>query len=68
MNINSDALKALELKLAEYGKANGANGAIAEHVSFNNDYCNGCARTCKGLCHDDGCGSSCWGTAHGRHN
>ena len=64
MKINSDALKALELKLAEYAKA---NGSIAEHDSANNNRCNGCAGTCQGLCHDDGCGATCRSTAYNRN-
>ena len=35
MNVNMDALKILERKLSEFSKA---NGAIAEHVSFNNGH------------------------------
>ena len=48
MKMNMDALKALELKLAEYGKE---NGAIAEHVSENVNGCNsGCFNSCYGSC------------------
>ena len=51
MKINLDALKALELKLAEYSKE---NGAIAEHKSANQNRCDGCYHgcyhSCKGGC------------------
>ena len=40
-----EALKALELKLAEYSKD---NGAIAEHESSNKNGCN--AADCAGSC------------------
>ncbi|MBQ3443931.1 MAG: hypothetical protein IJG33_11895 [Selenomonadaceae bacterium] len=49
MKIKIDALKALELKLAEYSKA---NGAIAKHNSSNIN-CNcrgGCQGSCMGSC------------------
>ena len=46
MKMNMDALKALELKLAEYSKA---NGAIAEHESANIG-CDGCSASCNGNC------------------
>lgn len=53
MKINIDALKTLELKLAEYNKA---NGSIAEHESVNNKRCNGCSGfctvNCRGMCMD----------------
>lgn len=66
MKINVDALKALELKLAEYSKA---NGAIAEHESANTNcsaVCNGtCSGGCKGLC-KSGCGGGCQGGTMGR--
>lgn len=64
MKINIDALKILELKLAEYTKT---NGAIAEHESVNNNHCNGCAGTCQGLCHDNGCGATCASTTYNRN-
>ncbi len=53
MKINIDALKALELKLAEYSKA---NGAIAEHKS---EIMNGIGCFCQGTC-----GSECVGSCH----
>ena len=72
MNVNMDALKALELKLAEYGKA---NGAIAEHESANTNCSSGCTAACMGNCNNtcnamcgNTCGGSCKGSAHGRHN
>lgn len=57
MKINVDALKALELKLADYGKA---NGVIAEHVSDNMNKCSGCSGSCSGSCKGN-CTSSCSG-------
>ena len=58
MKMNMDALKALELKLAEYSKA---NGAIAEHESENQ---NGCSSKCIGACY-----MSCTGSEYaGMHN
>ena len=59
MKINVDALKALELKLAEYSKA---NGAIAEHKSANAN-CGGCGSTCSGACKGT-CLYTCRGTSH----
>lgn len=57
MKMNMDALKALELKLAEYGKE---NGSIAEHESsHNNGICDG---TCAGVC-TGGCYGGCAGTS-----
>ena len=48
MKINLDALKALELKLAEYSKA---NGAIAEHESATmNCNCSSCVGSCQNSC------------------
>ena len=59
MEINIDALKALELKLAEYTKA---NGAIAEYESANeNIICAGCSANCNGTCNYM-CGGNCGGT------
>lgn len=56
MKMNMDALKALELKLAEYSKA---NGAIAEHTSENKNGCSsGCTAGCVGSCHHS-CSGSC---------
>ena len=55
MKINLDALKALELKLAEYSKA---NGAIAEHKSANTNSCVSCDSSCRGRCYG-GCDGSC---------
>lgn len=46
MKMNLDALKALELKLAEYSKA---NSAIAEHKSVNAG-CTGCSVVCGSTC------------------
>lgn len=57
MTINSDALRALELKLAEYSKN---NGAIALHESSNNRYCFGCEGSCCTHCL-----GSCSGTCSG---
>ena len=48
MKMNMDALKALELKLAEYSKE---NGAIAEHKSANSNCNNSCAGVCTGGCY-----------------
>ena len=60
MKMNMDALKTLELKLAEYSKE---NGAIAEHESSNVNSCKGsCYATCYGSCKDS-CVGSCVGTA-----
>lgn len=57
MKMNMDALKALELKLAEYSKE---NGTIAEHESSNmNRYCFGCEGACVG------CLGSCSGSCSG---
>lgn len=57
MKINIDALKALELKLAEYSKK---NGLIAEHKSSNTNGCNnGCYQTCSGTCYTS-CSGSCY--------
>ncbi len=64
MEMNMDALKALELKLAEYSKE---NGSIAKHESLNNNLCNGCAVTCQGLCHDNGCGATCASTTYNKN-
>lgn len=64
MNIN--ALKALELKLAEYTKE---KGAIAEHESANTNYC-ACGGNCMGTCYGSmktGCGTcqhACYGTCY----
>ena len=59
MKMNMDALKALELKLAEYGKE---TGVIAEHESSNSN-CNSsctsnCSYGCKGSC-DNTCEGKC---------
>ena len=53
--MNMEALKALELKLAEYTKE---KGAIAKHESSNNNSCIGCRTTCKGSCTGN-CFGSC---------
>ena len=47
MKMNMDALKALELKLAEYTKA---NGSIAEHESANMNSCACQGKSCLGEC------------------
>ncbi|MBQ3443717.1 MAG: hypothetical protein IJG33_10780 [Selenomonadaceae bacterium] len=58
MKMNLDALKTLEIKLAEYSKA---NGVIAEHVSDNMNKCaSGCSGACMGSCKGN-CTSSCSG-------
>ncbi|MBD3879729.1 MAG: hypothetical protein SR1Q5_08665 [Quinella sp. 1Q5] len=46
MKINIDALKILELKLAEYSKV---NGSIAEHKLVNAG-CTGCSVVCGATC------------------
>ena len=56
MKMNMDALKALELKLAEYSKE---NGAIAEHESANANCA--CSGTCLGDCYGN-CKGSCAGS------
>ena len=56
MRMNLEALKVLELKLAEYSQE---NGAIAEHESANVNSCkSGCAGSCDGNCKYD-CAGSC---------
>lgn len=56
MKMNMDALKALELKLAEYSKE---NGAIAEHKSLSANSCkSGCTGDCVGTCYHT-CAGSC---------
>ena len=57
MKMNMDALKALELKLAEYSEE---NGAIAEHES---SHANAGCFDCTGRC--SGCSGSCGGTCAG---
>ena len=59
MKINLDALKALELKLAEYSKK---NGLIAEYKSENMNGCScgsNCFSSCSGSCKNT-CSGSCW--------
>ena len=56
MKMNMDVLKALELKLAEYSKA---NGSIAEHESSNVNCA--CSGTCLGACYGS-CKNSCSGS------
>lgn len=56
MKINMEALRALELKLAEYSKV---NGSIAEHESKNTN----CNNTCAGVC-TGGCYGGCVGTSY----
>ena len=64
MKINIDAIKALELKLAEYSKE---NGIIAEHASENVNSCrSGCTSSCVGCCYYDSCGGTCKGIAYHR--
>lgn len=55
MKMNLDALKALELKLDEYSKE---NGAIAEHESSNINGCKNCFNECLGSCKNT-CAGSC---------
>lgn len=59
MKMNMEALKTLELKLAEYSKA---NGAIAEHNSSNENKCSTCSGTCTGVCSGT-CSTGCSGTS-----
>ena len=61
MKMNMDALKALELKLAEYSKA---NGSIAEHESANTNCPGTCGVTCSGHC-SGGCTTACGVTCSG---
>lgn len=65
MKMNMEALRALELKLAEYSKE---NGMIAEHDSLNKNLCAGCEGSCRGDCYagcsgscKSSCSGSCWG-------
>ena len=60
MKMNMEALKALELKLAEYSKE---NGAIAEHESANQNCSHGCYTSCIGSC-EHSCSGSCKGSKH----
>ena len=64
MRMNIDAIKTLELKLAEYSKE---NGVIAEHEAGNMNYhevgCNTCVGKCTGTC-DNTCAGSCKGSKH----
>lgn len=61
MKMNLEALKALEMKLAEYSKV---NGPIAEHMAQNSNTCTDCYQTggggCKGT-YRGTCGGSCNG-------
>ena len=57
MKMNMDALKALELKLAEYSKT---NGAIAEHESANSNCHSSCSNNCSGHCQGS-CDNTCYG-------
>ena len=61
MKMNIDALKALELKLAEYSKE---NGAIATHESANTNCRAVCGVTCSGGC-TGGCSATCGVTCSG---
>ena len=58
MKMNIDALKALELKLAEYSKE---NGTIAEHTSSNMNSCGICTGTCFASCSGT-CETTCSGS------
>lgn len=63
MKMNMNALKALELKLAEYSKE---NGTIAEHKSSNINGCHsGCTIMCTGTCSGD-CSGGCQNGCNGR--
>lgn len=65
MKMNMDALKALELKLAEYSKE---NGAISEHESANMNGCQctgHCGSQCSGSC-SSSCSGSCSAGSSGR--
>ena len=55
MKISIEAIKALELKLAEYSKE---NGSIAEHKSANTNCSKGCMGGCYGSCHNS-CSGAC---------
>ena len=58
MQLNKEALKSLELKLAAYSKE---NGVIAEHASSNMNSCNrGCFNQCDGSCKSTCSGSCQW--------
>ncbi len=66
MKMNMDALKALELKLAEYSKE---NGVIAEHESLNTN-CYVCSGSCMGDCLSNckgSCRMSCAGSCDHSH-
>ena len=67
MKMNLDALKALELKLAEYGKE---NGIISTHESASMNYCQctglGCGTQCSGAC-SGSCAGGCSGGSSGRY-
>ncbi len=66
MKMNLDALKALELKLAEYSKE---NGSIGDHASANSNSCSICSGSCKGDCQGDckgSCKSGCDGSCKGK--
>ena len=66
MKMNMEALKALELKLAEYSKA---NGSIAEHKSANTN-CYACDGSCRGDCYPGclgSCRTSCSGSCYGNN-
>ena len=62
MRMNMEALKALELKLAEYSKE---NGLIAEHESLNVNCKSGCSGSCSGSCRNS-CSGSCDTSKSGR--
>lgn len=63
MKVNFEALKALELKLAEYSEV---NGSVSEHMSQNSNSCTDCYSTggggCKGTCRGT-CISACKATS-----
>ena len=67
MKMNMDALKALELKLAEYGKE---NGIISTHESASMNYCQctglGCGTQCSGAC-SGSCAGGCSGGSSSRY-
>ena len=67
MKMNMDALKALELKLAEYSEK---NGTIATHNSANMNICQctglGCGTQCSGAC-SGSCSGGCSGGSSGRY-
>ena len=66
MKMKMEALKALELKLAEYSRE---NGAIGEHKSSNAN-CYACDGSCRGDCYPGclgSCRTSCSGSCYGNN-